>query len=138
MLYNFDLSTVVDKTDPKIQEPLRVQFFLDMCIFLLVAFCRVFDCFAECLNYDITKTHCAISVSIGRNVESVVARTLNKMLFTLKLVRRKLNERNRPDILIKRREYAEWFLTMPFCGTVCLSMNAGTTFGPPVVMGERD
>ena len=45
--------------------------------------------------------------------------------------RRVPNERNRPDVIVKGREYAQRFmnLTMPFCGTVYLSINQSINQG---------
>ena len=61
--------------------------------------------------------------------DRTVSRTLDGMLFRVKLVRPLPADRNRPDVLNKRVDYANWFM--------CLSTNAATIFGRPEVMAGR-
>ena len=75
----------------------------------------------DCLEQIIYENNVLTLVQINRELrrrlphkpeihESTVARTLNGMLFTLKLVRIVPTERNRADVIEKRREYATWFM----------------------------
>ena len=71
------------------------------------------DCLEQIINENSVLTLVQINGELRRRLphkpeihESTVARTLNGMLFTLKLVRIVPTERNRADVIEKRREYA--------------------------------
>lgn len=75
------------------------------------------DCLEQIINENCVLTLVQINRELRRRLpqkpeihESTVARTLNGMLFTIKLVRPLPIDRNRPDVIAKRREYADWFM----------------------------
>ena len=58
------------------------------------------------------------------------------MLYTVKLVRRCPAERNRPDVIQSRRQYAAWFLEELFTTRSFLLMNVDSIYGRPEVKEE--
>ena len=83
---------------------------------------RVDNEMRECLN-DILNENCLLTLAqmnkeLRRRLpgkrrihDRTIARTLEGMLFTLKLVRPLPTDRNRPDVIEKRFQYANWFMT---------------------------
>ena len=55
-----------------------------------------------------------------------VARTLDGMLFRFKIARRQPAERNRPDVIQKRHDYANWFMGQAIVSAKFSSMNVVT------------
>ena len=82
---------------------------------------RVDDEMRECLE-DIINENCVLALAqINRELrgrlpakpqihDRTVARTLDGMLFSVKLARPVPADRNRPDVIQKRVEYGNWFM----------------------------
>ena len=82
---------------------------------------RVDDEMRNCLN-DILNRNCLLTLAqINQELRKLlprkptihdraVARTLEGMLYRVKLARALRVERNRPDVLQKRVDYAHWFM----------------------------
>ena len=61
------------------------------------------------------------------------------MLIRIKLARPLPADRNRPDVIRRQVEYANWFMTngiLHHC--VFIDRNAGTIYGPQGAMGELE
>ena len=75
------------------------------------------DCLNDILNDNCTLILAQINQKLTRRLlrkprihERTVARTLDGMLFRFKIARRQPAERNRPDVIQKRHDYANWFM----------------------------
>ena len=75
------------------------------------------DCLSEILNENCLLTLKEINLELRRRMprkpqihDRTVARTLEGMLYRVKLARPLPAERNRPDVLQKRVDYAHWFM----------------------------
>ena len=75
------------------------------------------DCLNNILNDNCMLTLAQINQEIRRSLlrkprihDRTVARTLDGMLFRFKIARRQPGERNRPDVIQKRHDYADWFM----------------------------
>ena len=75
------------------------------------------DCQEEIINENCLLTRARINSELRRRLplkpeihNRTVARTLDGMLFGVKLVRPLPADRNRPDVLIKQVDYATWFM----------------------------
>jgi len=75
------------------------------------------DCLNEILNENCMLTLAQINQELRRRLpakprihDRTVARTLEGMLYRVKLARRLPADRNRPDVIEKRYQYAEWFM----------------------------
>ena len=65
-----------------------------------------------------------------------VARTLESMLYRVKLARPPQTERNRPDVLQKRVDYANWFSYHAVVNHSIFVDECGTIFGKQEVTDE--
>ena len=68
------------------------------------------QCIEEILNENPVLTRDGINRLLQERLPDKPRKVLNGMLYTFKLVRRCPAERNRPDVIQSRREYAAWFL----------------------------
>ena len=75
------------------------------------------DCLGEIINENCLLTLYQINRELRRRLQAktiiydrTVARILDGMLFKVKLARPLPADRNRPDVLDKRRQYANWFM----------------------------
>ena len=75
------------------------------------------DCLNDILNDNCMLTLAQINQELRRRLprkprihDRTVSRTLDGMLFRFKIVRRQPAERNRPDVIQKRHDYANWFM----------------------------
>ena len=75
------------------------------------------DCLNDILNDNCMLTLAQINQELRRRLprkprihDRTVARTLDGMLFRFKIARRQPAERNRPDVIQKRHDYANWFM----------------------------
>ena len=75
------------------------------------------DCLQDILNENCLLTLTQMNEELRRRLPAkhrihhrTVARTLEGMLFSLKLVRPLPADRNRPDVIQKRYDYANWFM----------------------------
>ena len=75
------------------------------------------DCLNDILNNNCMLTLAEINQELRRRLprklsihDRTVARTLDGMLFRFKIARRQPAERNRPDVIQKRHDYANWFM----------------------------
>ena len=75
------------------------------------------DCLNDILNDNCMLTLAQINQELRRRLlrnprihDRIVARTLDRMLFRFKIARRQPAERNRPDVIQKRHDYANWFM----------------------------
>ena len=72
-----------------------------------------------------------------------IAKILDGMLYTVKLVRRCPAQRNRPDVIQSRPQYAAWFLEEAICNQVVFVHECGhvdSIYGRPegrALRGER-
>jgi len=110
---------------------------------------KVDDEMKQCLN-KIVDENCLLTLSeINRELrrrlpakplvhDRTVGKTLDGMLIRIKLARPLPADRNRPDPIRRRVEYANWFMTNGFSIIVYLSTNAGTIYGPQEAMGELE
>ena len=77
------------------------------------------NCLREIINENCLLTLWQINRELRRRLpfirDHTVARTLDGMLFRVKLARPLPAERNRPDVLEKRTAYANWFMN---CGVI--------------------
>ena len=98
------------------------------------------DCIEEILNENCLLTLSQINQELRRRLigkpeihDRTVARTLDGMLFRVKLARPLPADRNRPDVLQRRRDYANWFMNhavlrqcvfVDECGyNICIARN---------------
>ena len=75
------------------------------------------DCLEEIINENCLLTLARINSELRRRLplkpqihDRTVARTLDGMLFRVKVARPLLADRNRPDVMNKRVDYATWFM----------------------------
>ena len=75
------------------------------------------DCLEQIINENCLLTLAQINSELRRRLpakpeihDRTVSRTLDGMLFRVKLVRPLPTDRNRPDVLNKRVDYANWFM----------------------------
>jgi len=75
------------------------------------------DCLEQIINENCLLTFAQINSELRRRLpakpeihDRTVSRTLDGMLFRVKLVRPLHADRNRPDVLNKRVDYANWFM----------------------------
>ena len=75
------------------------------------------DCLNDILNDNCMLTLAQINQELRRRLprkprihDRTVARTLDGMLFRFEIARRQPAERNRPDVIQKRHDYANWFM----------------------------
>ena len=76
------------------------------------------DCLEQIINENCLLTLGQINRELRRRLpvkpeihDRTVARTLDGMMFRVKLARPLPADRNRPDVLNKRVDYATWFMT---------------------------
>ena len=103
----------------------------------------------QCLN-EIVDENCLLTLSeINRERrrslpakplvhDRTVGKALDGMPIRIKLARPIPADRNRPDVIRRRVEYANWFMTNGILHQVYLSTNAGTIYGPQEAMGELE
>ena len=104
----------------------------------------------QCLN-EIVDENCLLTLSeINRELrrripakplvhDRTVGKALDRMLIRIKLARPLPADRNRPDVIRRRVEHTNWFMTngiLHHC--VFIDRNAGTIYGPQEAMGELE
>ena len=78
---------------------------------------KIRDCLEEIINENCLLTLYQINRALRRRLtakpiihDRTVARTLDRKLFKVKLAESLLADRNRPDVLDRRQQYANWFM----------------------------
>ena len=100
------------------------------------------DCLNEILNENCLLTLTQLNQELRQRLprkpricDSTVARTLEGMLFRVKLARPVPADRNRSDVIQKRLDYANW--VMLFLTTAFSQTNVDTIFGRQELTGEQ-
>ena len=103
------------------------------------------DCLNDILNENCLLTLAHINQELRQRLpgkarihDRTVARTLEGMLFPVKLARLLPAEKNRPDVIQKRVDYANWFICHAVLNHSGLSMNAAMTSGKQETKVEQE
>ena len=102
------------------------------------------DCLEQIINESCLLTHAQKNSELRRRLpakpeihDRTVSRTLDGMLFRVKLVRPLPVDRHRPDMLSKRADYAKWFMNYAIVRQCVFVDECGYNISWPEVTAGR-